>query len=49
MPICDSISYLNNGKIEFTKTKKNFNEIENDIFAVHQDNLDKTIQALIRQ
>ena len=47
MPICDSISYLNNGKIEFTKRKKNFDEIENDIFAVHQDNLDKKIQQLI--
>jgi len=47
MPICDSISYLNNGKIEFTKSKKNFNEIENDIFAVHQDNLDNKIQQLI--
>ncbi len=47
MPICDSISYLNNGKIEFTKRKKNFDEIENDIFAVHQDDLDKKIQELI--
>lgn len=47
MPICDSISYLNNGKIEFTKRKKNFDEIEKDIFAVHQDDLDKTIQGLI--
>lgn len=47
LPICDSISYLNDGKIEFTKEKKNFNEIENEIFAVHQDNLDKTIQELI--
>ena len=47
MPICDSISYLNDGKVEFTKGKKNFDEIENDIFAVHQDNLDKKIQQLI--
>ena len=49
LPICDSISYLNDGKIEFTKGKKNFNEIENEIFAVHQDNLDKKIQELIGQ
>jgi len=49
MPICDSISYLNSSKIEFTKRKKNFDEIENDIFAVHQDNLDKKIQQLIGQ
>jgi len=47
LPICDSISYLNNCTIEFTKKKKNFDEIENDIFAVHQDNLDKKIQELI--
>ena len=47
MPICDSISYLNDGKVEFTKGKKKFDEIENDIFAVHQDNLDKKIQQLI--
>jgi len=49
MPICDSISYLNSSKIEFTKRKKNFDEIENDIFAVHQDNLEKKIQQLIGQ
>ncbi len=49
LPICDSISYLNNKKIEFTKSTKNFDEIEPDIFAVHQDNLDKKIQDLIEQ
>ena len=49
LPICDSISYLNNGKIEFTKKKMNFDEIENDIFAMHQDSLDKNIQELIGQ
>ena len=49
LPICDSISYLNDGKIEFTKKKKNFNEIGNDIFAMHQDSLDKKIQELIGQ
>lgn len=49
LPICDSISYLNNCKIEFTKKKKNFDEIENDIFAMHQDSLDKNIQELIGQ
>lgn len=49
LPICDSISYLNDSKIEFTKKKRNFDEIENDIFAMHQDNLDKKIQELIGQ
>ncbi|MGZ7119945.1 MAG: hypothetical protein ACXVH2_09555 [Methanobacterium sp.] len=47
LPICDSISYLNDGKIEFTKKRNNFDEIENEIFAMHQDNLDKNIQDLI--
>jgi ABC-2 type transport system ATP-binding protein len=47
LPICDSISYLNDGKIEFTKGKNNFSEIENEIFAVHQDNLNEKIQELI--
>lgn len=46
LPICDSISYLNNGKIKFTKRKKNFDEIENNIFAFHQENLNKKIQEL---
>jgi ABC-2 type transport system ATP-binding protein len=49
LPICNSISYLKDGKIEFTKGKTNFNEIENDIFAMHQDSLDKKIQELIGQ
>jgi len=49
LPICDSISYLNDGKIEFTKNRNNFDEIENEIFAVHQDNLDKKIRDLIGQ
>lgn len=47
LPICDSISYLNNGKIQFTKNRNNFDEIENEIFAMHQDKLDKNIQDLI--
>jgi len=47
LPICDSISYLNDGKIEFTKKRNNFDEIENEIFAMHQDNLDRNIQDLI--
>ncbi|MHA7109766.1 ATP-binding cassette domain-containing protein [Sunxiuqinia elliptica] len=49
LPICDSISYLNNRKIEFTKGKENFNEIENDIFAAHQDSLDNKIQRLMEE
>ncbi len=47
LPICDSISYLNDGRIEFTKNRNNFTEIENEIFAVRQDNLDRKIQDLM--
>ena len=47
LPICDSISYLNGSKIQFTKEKKDFNKIENEIFSVHQDKIDKKIQELI--
>jgi ABC-2 type transport system ATP-binding protein len=49
LPICDSISYLNDKKIEFTKNINNFDEIENEIFAVHQENLDNKIKDLIGQ
>lgn len=49
LPICDSISYLNDGKIEFTKNRNNFDKIENEIFAMHQDNLDHKIQDLVGQ
>ncbi len=45
--ICDVISYLNNGTIQFTKEKKDFGSIEKEIFSVHQDRLDKQIQLLI--
>jgi ABC-2 type transport system ATP-binding protein len=46
LPICDSISYLNNSKIEFTKEKKDFGEIENEIFAVLLDTMDIMFQDL---
>lgn len=49
LPICDSISYLNDGKIEFTKNTNNFDEIETEIFAVHQENLENKIKDLIGQ
>ncbi len=47
LPICDSISYINDSKIQFTYEKKDFNKIQNEIFSGHQDNLDKKIQELI--
>ena len=36
---CDTISFLNNKKIEFTKRKEDFHEVENDIFkTLNSDN-----------
>ncbi len=45
--ICDSISYLNNGAIQFTKNKVDFATLEKDIFALHQDKIDNQIQSLL--
>lgn len=47
LKICDAISYLNDGKIEFTKEKGSFSTIENEIFSVHQNNIDRKIDELI--
>ncbi|MBN2682596.1 MAG: ABC transporter ATP-binding protein [Bacteroidales bacterium] len=39
--LCDKISYLNNGKIEFTTDKTGFKEIENRIFkGLNEEQLD---------
>jgi ABC-2 type transport system ATP-binding protein len=45
--MCDFLSYLNNGVIEFTKEKKDFGSVENEIFSVHQERLDHQIQSLL--
>ena len=47
LPICDSISYINDSKIQFTYEKKDFDKIENEIFSAHQEMTDKKIQKLI--
>lgn len=46
LSICDSISYLNRGLIQFTKDKEDFDVIEKEIFAVHRDKLDRQIREL---
>jgi ABC-2 type transport system ATP-binding protein len=46
--ICDSISYLKGGKIQFTHGKKDFNALEQDIFSVHQDKIDYQIDRLLK-
>ncbi len=45
--ICDYLSYLNKGIIQFTKEKKDFNLVENEIFSVHQEQIDNQIQLLL--
>jgi ABC-2 type transport system ATP-binding protein len=45
--ICDSISYLNGGMIQFTRERREFDSIEDEIFAVHRDRIDQQIKALI--
>lgn len=48
LSICDSISYLNKGNIQFTKDKDHYQNIENEIFSVHQDKIDNQIKELIK-
>jgi len=45
--MCDSISYLNGGVIQFTRERKDFPGIEEEIFAVHRDKIDRQIKTLI--
>jgi ABC-2 type transport system ATP-binding protein len=45
--LCDFISYLNNGVIQFTKEKKDFGSVEKEIFSVHQDRIDNQIRVLL--
>jgi len=47
LPICDRISYLNKGVIQFTRQQNDFTTIENEIFSVHQQMIDGKIEALI--
>jgi ABC-2 type transport system ATP-binding protein len=47
LSLCDYLSYLNNGVIQFTKEKKDFGSVEHEIFSVHQDRLDNQIQLLL--
>lgn len=47
LSLCDNLSYLNNGAIQFTKEKKDFDTVEKEIFSVHQERLDNQIQSLI--
>lgn len=45
--ICNSISYLNGRKIQFTKEKKDFEKLESEIFSLHQQKIDDKIKGLI--
>jgi ABC-2 type transport system ATP-binding protein len=46
--LCDAISYLNNGIIEFTLDKDHFNEVEGRIFSLHQEKIDQQLDKLFK-
>lgn len=48
LSLCDYLSYLNNGIIQFTKEKNEFSSVEHEIFSVHQEALDTQIQNLLK-
>lgn len=46
--ICDSISFLNEGKIRFTAQKSEFASIEERIFALQKDKIDAQLNRLLK-
>jgi ABC-2 type transport system ATP-binding protein len=46
--ICDCISFLNEGKIQFTAQKSEFNSIEERIFALHKNKIDEQLSSLLK-
>jgi len=47
LSLCDLLSYLNNGIIQFSKERKDFGSVEKEIFSVNQERLDNQIQHLL--
>lgn len=47
LSICDLLSYLNNGVIQFSKERKDFSSVEKEIFSYNQERLDNQIQDLL--
>lgn len=47
LSLCDLLSYLNNGIIQFSKERKDFGSVEKEIFSVNQERLDNQIQYLL--
>jgi ABC-2 type transport system ATP-binding protein len=47
LSLCDLLSYLNNGVIQFSKERKDFSSVEKEIFSINQERLDNQIQYLI--
>ncbi len=45
--ICDRISYLNGGIIEFTIDQEHFPELEKRIISIHQEKIDLQLQRLL--
>lgn len=46
LSICDNISYLNEKRIQFTRERDSFNNLESDIFSVRQDSINEKIKNL---
>jgi ABC-2 type transport system ATP-binding protein len=46
--ICDCISYLNKSRIEFSKNKSEFTDIESAIFSIHQGLINTKIDELLK-
>jgi ABC-2 type transport system ATP-binding protein len=49
IPICDQISYLNRGIIEFTLDKEYFNTLEQRIFSIHRQKIDHQLSSIFEQ
>ncbi len=47
LSLCDLLSCLNNGVIQFTKEKIDFDTVESEIFSVHQEQIDSQIEFLL--
>jgi ABC-2 type transport system ATP-binding protein len=45
--VCDCIHYLESGKIKFSRNKEQFNELENDLFSIIEEENTEVIKELI--
>jgi ABC-2 type transport system ATP-binding protein len=45
--VCDCIHYLESGEVKFSRNKEQFNELENDMFSIIEDENMEVIKELI--